>query len=188
MLETVSERSKRQVLTTSGPREMLLAVVLPPLVTSLLVSSRGPPSVPRRQLLQGAAVFVSGGLPGAVHAAVLPEQSQPDSRLFQEERSQRAEAAAAAAAQPRPSAKVSMTPGQTAVTTATPTDEFTIEFSPEAPVGLTLRDLRVGFELGTKDGTSRVIVADVKPGGQAAAGGRVEIDNIVVAVDGVQAT
>ena len=63
-------------------------------------------------------------------------------------------------------------------------DEFTIQFEPGSKIGLKLKDLRVGFEYGTTEGTSRVLVADVAPGGQAAADGRVEIDNIIVAVDG----
>ena len=65
-----------------------------------------------------------------------------------------------------------------------PTDEFTIEFDSTIPIGLTLKNLRVGFEYGTKDGTSRVIVAEVVSGGQADSA-NVEVDNIVVAVDGV---
>ena len=48
-----------------------------------------------------------------------------------------------------------------------------------------MADLRVGFEYGTKEGTSRVLVQAVVPGGQAAKSGRVAVDNIVVAVDGV---
>ena len=64
-------------------------------------------------------------------------------------------------------------------------DEFTLEFDGGRPLGLKLKDLRVGFETGTREGTSRVLVADVAEGGQAAASKRVAIDNIVVAVDGV---
>jgi hypothetical protein len=64
-------------------------------------------------------------------------------------------------------------------------DEFTLEFDSSKPIGLKLKDLRVGFELGTTAGTSRVLVSDVTPGGQAASAGRIEIDMIVVAVDGV---
>jgi len=66
----------------------------------------------------------------------------------------------------------------------TANDEFTLEFNTSQPLGLKLKDLRVGFEYGTTEGTSRVLVSDVSAGGQAAALGRVEIDNIVVAVDG----
>ena len=80
--------------------------------------------------------------------------------------------------------------GLPACAVAAPTrasDEFDIAFDSAAPLGLQLRDLRVGFEYGTREGTSRVLVADVVPGGQApaAANPTVGIDDIVVAVDGV---
>ena len=64
-------------------------------------------------------------------------------------------------------------------------DEFSIEFDSSKPLGLKLKDLRVGFETGTTQGTSRVLVSEVVTGGQAAGTGRVQIDNLVVAVDGV---
>ena len=86
----------------------------------------------------------------------------------------------------RPEAKVSkQAAAPAAVDAPRLDDEFTLEFDPSAPVGVKLKDLRVGCEYGTTGGTSRVLVSDVLPGGQAAASGRVEIDNIVVAVDGV---
>ena len=66
-----------------------------------------------------------------------------------------------------------------------PTDEFTVEFDSSKPLGLKLKDLRVGFQYGTVEGTSRVLVADVVPGGQAEATGKVSIDNVVVAVEGI---
>lgn len=64
-------------------------------------------------------------------------------------------------------------------------DEYSLEFDSSRPLGLELKDLRVGFEYGTREGTSRVLVADVVAGGQAASTGKVQIDDIVVAVDGV---
>ena len=66
-----------------------------------------------------------------------------------------------------------------------PTDEFTLEFDCGEPLGLTLRDLRVALETQSGQGTSRVIVGDVLAGGQASRIGRVTIDSVVVAVDGV---
>ena len=63
-------------------------------------------------------------------------------------------------------------------------DEFTVEFDVGRPLGLKLKDLRVGFEYGTKTGTSRVVVSDITSQGQAALAGRVAIDDLVVAVDG----
>ena len=68
---------------------------------------------------------------------------------------------------------------------AVPTDEFTLDFVGDQPLGLTLRDLRVAIETRSGKGTSRVLVSDVIPGGQAARDGRVTIDCVVVAVDGV---
>ena len=44
-----------------------------------------------------------------------------------------------------------------------------MDFDPSKPLGLTLKDLRVGFTYATTEGTSRVLVADVLDGGQAAA-------------------
>ena len=66
-----------------------------------------------------------------------------------------------------------------------PTDEFTLEFDCGEPLGLTLRDLRVALETQSGQGTSRVLVGDVLAGGQASRIGRVTIDSVVVAVDGV---
>ena len=63
-------------------------------------------------------------------------------------------------------------------------DEYVVEFDSAKPLGLKLRDLRVGFEYSTTEGTSRVLVSDVAAGGQAALSGKVSIDDIVVAVDG----
>ena len=100
------------------------------------------------------------------------------------ERQQRASEASRAASGARPAPRVSPTPAPAAGPVAAPGDEFTLEFTPDQPLGLRLRDLRVGTQYGTREGTSRVVVSDVIPGGQAAASGRVEIDNLVVAVDG----
>ena len=105
--------------------------------------------------------------------------------MSEAERMQRAEAAQRAASQVRPAPLVSKDePAPARTQTATPSDEFLVEFDSGRAIGLTLRDLRIGFEYGTTEGTSRVVVADVAQGGQAA-GGRVAVDNIVVAVDGV---
>ena len=106
--------------------------------------------------------------------------------LTKAERAQRADAAAKAAASSRPSPLVSRQPSApSAGPVAAPTDELVVTFASDRPLGLTLRDLRVGFETGTKEGTSRVLVADVVPGGQAAESGKVSVDDVVVAVDGV---
>ena len=45
-------------------------------------------------------------------------------------------------------------------------DEYVVEFDSAKPLGLKLRDLRVGFEYSTTEGTSRVLVSDVAAGGQ----------------------
>lgn len=142
----------------------------------------------RRRLMQygTAALLVATTVPAGGASAydfiAFAEQQQQDARAVQMER---AAAAAKAAAETRPAPLVTSEPGQIAAPTAAPTDEFSIEFSPDKPIGLTLRDLRVGFETGIKEGTSRVLVADVTPNGQAASGGRIEIDNIIVAINGV---
>lgn len=62
-------------------------------------------------------------------------------------------------------------------------DEFTLEFDNTKPLGLNLRDIRVGTDGNIL--TSRVLVQDVIAGSQAAATGRIRADMIVVAVDGV---
>ena len=100
------------------------------------------------------------------------------------EKNRRAQVAAEAAKNTRLAPQVSKSAGPAAGRMARVSDEFTIQFEPGSKIGLKLKDLRVGFEYGTTEGTSRVLVADVAPGGQAAADGRVEIDNIIVAVDG----
>ena len=109
-------------------------------------------------------------------------------RLSDEERRRRADAAAKAAENPRPAPQVSPTAGTAAAPTAAPSDEFAVDFEPSEPLGLTLKDLRVGFTTRvdgiSEKGTSRVLVADVVPGGQAAANKRIAIDMIVVAVNG----
>jgi len=136
----------------------------------------------RRQLLSGGLSVASAclfGLPKDVFAA---EASKAELR---DERRLRAEAAAAAAANPRPAPLVSPTRGTAASPTAPTSDEFTVEFEPSKPLGLKLKDLRVGFEYGTREGTSRVLVANVEPGGQAAATNRIDLDFIIVAVNGV---
>lgn len=84
----------------------------------------------------------------------------------------------------RPAPLVSSRAAAPGGATAVVTDEFSLEFDAARPLGLTLKDLRVGTEYGTTQGTSRVLVANVVDGGQAAASGRVAIDNIVVAVNG----
>lgn len=88
----------------------------------------------------------------------------------------------------RPEALVSPTaqaPAPVGASGANLQDEITLEFDATKPLGLKLKDLRVGFETGMTEGTSRVLVQDVLQGGQAAVSGQVSIDNIVVAVDGV---
>jgi FK506-binding protein 2 len=106
--------------------------------------------------------------------------------LPQEERVKRAEAAKRAAQNPRAAPQVSKSATDGYAPTATATDEFTVDFDPQqGPLGLKLKDLRVGTEYGTTGGTSRVLVMDVTLGGQAANSGKVSIDDIVVAVDGV---
>lgn len=116
----------------------------------------------------------------AIYADELPPLS-PDERRV------RAQAAAKAAANPRDAAKVSGSAPMPAASSGrtSQSDEYTVDFDPSRPIGLKLKDLRVGFEYGTTEGTSRVLVQDVTPGGQADASGKVAIDNIVVAVDGV---
>lgn len=190
---------------------MLLAAIAL-LVTespALLVSGPALPSR-RRALLGGAATLFAAspsiaddqGLSKRSERAALERQKTQDpfaaqrgdgrmpfvdevAPLTREEREQRAAAAGRAASEPRPAAKVSMDAAPAALPTAPPTDEVTVSFEAGQPLGLTLRDLRVGFEYGTRDGTSRVLVASVAEGGAAAASGRVAVDNIVVAVDGV---
>ena len=189
----------------------LLVATLVAEALALLVSG-GPAALPsrRRALLGGAAtLFIASpsvaadqGLAGRSERAAQERQKVQDpfaaqrgegrmpfvdelAPLTRDERGQRAAAAGRAASDPRPAAKVSMDASPAALPTAPPTDEVTITFEAGQPLGLTLRDLRVGFEYGTRDGTSRVLVASVAAGGAAAASGRVAIDNIIVAVDGV---
>ena len=102
-----------------------------------------------------------------------------------DERRKRAEAAKELSRNTRAAPQVSKNELRVAGTKATATDEFTLSFGSERPLGLKLKDLRVGFEYGTTEGTSRVLVSDVTPGGQADATGKVSIDDIVVAVDGI---
>jgi len=64
------------------------------------------------------------------------------------------------------------------------TDEFDIQLSADSPLGLRLRDLKIGTSLAERGGSSRVVIADVASGGQADALGSVEIDQILVAVNG----
>ena len=102
-----------------------------------------------------------------------------------EERRKRAAAAKELSENTRAKPQVSKNEFRSAGSKASATDEFTLTFGAESPLGLKLKDLRVGFELGTTEGTSRVLVSDVTPGGQADQLGKVSIDDIVVAVDGV---
>ncbi|KAL1507401.1 hypothetical protein AB1Y20_008243 [Prymnesium parvum] len=156
----------------------------------LLGSGRDGGSPSRRSLLSHAAVAWSMASlsPFAATAAgfeAFAEEKQQDGRLLRAERDARAATTPTAPADPRPSPPVTSTPGEAADPTPPPTDEFSVAFSPDEPVGLLLRDLRVGFETGTREGTSRILVSDVTPGSQADRSGKVEIDNILVAVDGV---
>lgn len=144
----------------------------------------------RRSLLRRCGFALSLNLlaPHEARAAgfaEFAEERQQESKSLQAEREERAASAAKAAAEPRAPPRVTAAAGEAVVASPAPTDEFSVDFSWEESLGLTLRDLRVGFELGTREGTSRVLVADVMPGGPAAREGRVEIDNIVVSVDGV---
>ena len=102
-----------------------------------------------------------------------------------EERRKRAAAAKELSENTRAKPQVSKNEFRSAGSKASATDEFTLTFGAESPLGLKLKDLRVGFELGTTEGTSRVLVSDVTPGGQADQLSKVSIDDIVVAVDGV---
>ena len=84
-------------------------------------------------------------------------------------------------------AALSWAPARRASGTVRATDEFEVSFTPGGTLGLTLRDLRVATNADAtvnREGTSRVVVADVDPGGAAAAEGRISIDDIVVAVNG----
>lgn len=105
--------------------------------------------------------------------------------LTAEERQQRAAAAKQAAQNVRAAPQVSKAAVGAAAPTVDVSDEFTVAFDAGSPLGLELKDLRVGFETGTTEGTSRVLVKSVVPGSQAARSGRLAVDNIVVAVDGV---
>lgn len=62
-------------------------------------------------------------------------------------------------------------------------DEFDVQFNAQTPLGLDLRDLTV-FTNPTAGGSSRVLVGDIAPGGQAESKASIVIDMIVVAVDG----
>ena len=106
--------------------------------------------------------------------------------LSADERRSRAEFAAKASRETRVAPKVSKLSGPAYGGRAKATDEFTLEFDPDQPAGLQLKDLRVGFEYGTTEGTSRVLVLGVTPGGQAEtlSKGKIAKDAIVVAVDG----
>lgn len=141
----------------------------------------------RRQLVHHSALIAGLAGPATADADFVDFtiQHQEQSRALVEERAERAARAAKAAAQTRPPPLVMSAPGQVSYPVLSPTDEFTVEFLPDNPLGLKLKDLRVGFETGTKTGTSRVLVADVISGGQAASAGRIEMDNIVVGIDGV---
>ena len=85
----------------------------------------------------------------------------------------------------RPAPLVSSQGAAPSVGSLSLSDEYSLEFDSSRSLGIELKDLRVGFEYGTREGTSRVLVADVVAGGQAASTGKVQIDDIVVAVDGV---
>jgi len=85
----------------------------------------------------------------------------------------------------RPAPLVSSQGAAPSVGTLSLSDEYSLEFDSSRPLGLEFKDLRVGFEYGTREGSSRVLVANVVAGGQAASTGKVQIDDIVVAVDGV---
>lgn len=63
-------------------------------------------------------------------------------------------------------------------------DEFDVSFEPGAPLGLTLKDLSVGTTPG-QPGSNRVVVADIIPGKQAEAARNIQIDQLLVAVNGV---
>ena len=101
------------------------------------------------------------------------------------ERKRRIDAAAKASRETRAAPQVSKSAGPAAAPLSGVSDEFTIEFEAGRPIGLELRDLRVGFEYGTTEGTSRVLVSRVVSGGQAAQSGKVAVDNIIVAINGV---
>ena len=84
-------------------------------------------------------------------------------------------------------AALSWAPARRASGAVRATDEFEVSFTPGGALGLTLRDLRVATNADAtvnREGTSRVVVADVDPGGAAATEGRISIDDIVVAVNG----
>ena len=84
-------------------------------------------------------------------------------------------------------AALSWAPARRASGAVRATDEFEVSFTPGGALGLTLRDLRVATNADAtvnREGTSRVVVADVDPGGAAAAEGRISIDDIIVAVNG----
>ena len=102
-----------------------------------------------------------------------------------EQRKQRAANAAKASREVRAAPQVSKEAVEAAAPTAAVSDEFDIEFEAGQALGIELKDLRIGFEYGTTEGTSRVLVSGIVPGGQAAKSGRIAVDNIVVAVDGV---
>ena len=53
------------------------------------------------------------------------------------------------------------------------------------PLGVLLKDVHVSVEVGEAVGTPRVVVSDVAPGGQAASSGLVALDQLVVAVNGI---
>ena len=97
----------------------------------------------------------------------------------------RAQAASKASRETRAFPQVSKLSGPAAAPTSGATDELIVEFEPGRPLGLKLKDLRIGTEYGTYEGTSRVLVSEVLPGGQAEKSGKVGVDFIVVAVDGV---
>lgn len=99
-------------------------------------------------------------------------QQEAAARIWQDNTARPAPLVSPKAAAPMPTGAVTLD------------DEFTVEFDVGRPLGLKLKDLRVGFEYGTKTGTSRVVVSDVTPRGQAALAGRVAIDDLIVAVDG----
>ena len=107
--------------------------------------------------------------------------------MSRDERRQRAAAAKELSENTRAAPRVSKNELRRAGTTAAVTDEYTLIFDTAAgPLGLKLKDLRVGFEYGSTEGTSRILVSDITPGGQADKSDKVSIDDIVVAVyDGV---
>ena len=105
--------------------------------------------------------------------------------LSEAERRERIAFAQKAVDERRAAPQVSKLNGPAAPKMSSVSDEFTLEFEVGRPLGLELKDLRIGFEYGTTEGTSRVLVSRVVAGGQAAESGKVSVDNIVVAVNGV---